>query len=240
MQRETLELWRCCLSYGIDVAAADTVVLVARGQGWWPGLSITPPVAAAASAGAGAIAGAVDVRVGGGGSSAGGAGVVTGGDGSGLPGISEDGSAGAGAAGAAKSAPADGGSDVGGVSLPPRLTFYRALHQLACACVLPPGGSNSGSVGKRDEQISRVEGGRAEKAAEVLSLGGVAVVPESWADVGDTVDAAVEAAILWLLSGGGGSGAAKGGARTERTADRAVEVCSCDGMMARSVGWLVD
>ncbi|CAN0507709.1 unnamed protein product, partial [Ectocarpus sp. 12 AP-2014] len=49
VQREVLELWRCCLSYGIDVAAADTVVLVARGQGWWPGLSGGGGSAAAAA-----------------------------------------------------------------------------------------------------------------------------------------------------------------------------------------------
>lgn len=116
------------------------------------------------------------------------------------------------------------------------MTFYRALHQLACACVLPPGGkSNCRSIadvavcGEVDEQNSRAGGGRAGKAAEGLSFGGVAVVPESWADVGDTVDAAAEAAILWILSGGGGvgGGAATGGARTEGTADRALQVRSC-------------
>ena len=196
VQREALELWRCFLSYGVDVAAADTVVLVARGQGWLPGLGVAPPAIGGAGAGAGA-------------------GVNAGGVGG-------------------------GGSVVGGVGgrLPPRLAFYRALHQLACACVLPPGGKNTGRKKGADTDIDidagggggggkadgRDSGGAGEKpagAAAVLSLGGVEVVPESWADVGDTVDAAVEAAILWL-SGERGGGAGTDGAA--ETAARALQV----------------
>lgn len=190
VQREALELWRCCLSYGIDVAASDTVVLVGRGQGWLPGLGAAPP--------AGAGAAAADVGGGGGGGGEGGSDGGGRGDGN------------------------DGG--VGSTSPPPRLAFYRALHQLACACVVPPGGNPDRANGAAKGAAA---GDGPETAAR--SLGGVAVVPESWADVGDTVDAAVEAAILWLSSGSGGgvggSGVGGGGAaRTVGTSERALQV----------------
>ncbi|CAN0031660.1 unnamed protein product, partial [Ectocarpus fasciculatus] len=193
VQREVLELWRCCLSYGIDVAAADTVVLVARGQGWWPGLSGGVGDGAAAAP---PVADAVIVERGGGGGGGGGS----------------------------------GGS--GGDSLPPRLAFYRALHQLACACVLPPGGDAAGRNENNDAETTGGGGGKAGVGAagagareetESFSVGGVAVVPESWADVGDTVDAAVEAALLWLLSGARGGGGGVGGG-TPETAQQAAAV----------------
>lgn len=195
VQREALELWRCCLSYGVDVAAADTVVLVARGQGWLPGLGVAPPAIAGAGAGAGV------------------------------------------------SAADAGGSGGVGERLPPRLALYRALHQLACACILPPGGKNTGrqdgadidAGGTGGKADGRDSGGAAEKpaaAAAVLSLGGVAVVPESWADVGDTVDAAVEAAILWL------SGERGVGAGTDGAAGAAARALQVRGSYCRLAGLL--
>ncbi|CAN0134606.1 unnamed protein product [Ectocarpus sp. 4 AP-2014] len=247
VQREVLELWRCCLSYGIDVAAADTVVLVARGQGWWPGLSgggggggaaplvadnVTSergdgggvggggvggsvgedPTAAAPAAAESVSAGrGVGIGVGGGG---GGGGVAQS-----SSGVAQSTSGGA------------GGGSHGGNFLSPRLAFYRALHQLACACVLPPGGNAAGrnkndgaETGSGDGKAGvGAAGAGVRKEAEGFSVGGVMVAPESWADVGDTVDAAVEAVLLWLLSGVRGGGGAGGGGTAE-TAQQAAAV----------------
>ncbi|CAM9227647.1 unnamed protein product, partial [Ectocarpus sp. 13 AM-2016] len=246
VQREVLELWRCCLSYGIDVAAADTVVLAARGQGWWPGLSVD----GGGGGGAPLVANAVTVERGdgGGGGSGGGvggsvdedptaaapvaaesvsagSGVVVGG------GVGGSGAQSSCGVAQSKSGGAGGGGSRGGDSLPPRLAFYRALHQLACACVLPSGGNAAGRNKNDDAETAGGDGkagvGAAgagvRKEAEGFSVGGVVVVPESWADVGDTVDAAVEAVLLWLLSGVRGGGGVGGGGTAE-TAQQAAAV----------------
>lgn len=236
MQREVLELWRCCLSYGVDVAAADTVVLVARGHGWWPGLS-------GGGGGGGAaplVADAVTVERGdGGGGVGGGVGGSVGGSvgedpTAAAPVAAESVSAGSGvgvgvggaqsSSGVAQSTSGGaGGGSRGGDSLPPRLAFYRALHQLACTCVLPPGGNAAGrnkndgaeTAGGDGKAGVGAAGAGVRKEAEGFSVGGVVVVPESWADVGDTVDAAVEAVLLWLLSGVRGGGGVGGGGTAE-------------------------
>ncbi|CAM9864397.1 unnamed protein product [Scytosiphon promiscuus] len=199
VQREVLELWRCCLSYGIDVAAADTVVLVARGQGWWPGLDSVVARPVLVADGESAVAAA-----------------------------------------AVEPAPGDVGVSVGGRdgSLSPKLAFVRALHQLACACVLPPSRSSGGSAGSiagsdgtkpAEGRSDRARGGPGKgppaAAATTLSLGGLAVVPESTADMGDTVDAAVEATLSWLLSAGR-SGGGEGGAGTGGTAERSQQAAA--------------
>ncbi|CBN79269.1 Protein of unknown function [Ectocarpus siliculosus] len=246
VQREVLELWRCCLSYGVDVAAADTVVLVARGQGWWPGLSGgVGAAAAAAAAAAPLVADSVTVERGGGGGGGSGGGVgeePTAAAPVGAESVSADSGVGVGdgvggvgaqsSSGVAQSTSGGaGGGSRGGDSLPPRLAFYRALHQLACACVLPPGVSAAGrnkndgaeTAGGDGKAGAGAAGTGVRKEAEGFSVGGVAVVPESWADVGDTVDAAVEGALLWLLSGVRGGGRVGGGGAAE-TAQQAAAV----------------
>ncbi|CAB1100251.1 unnamed protein product [Ectocarpus sp. CCAP 1310/34] len=235
VQREVLELWRCCLSYGIDVAAADTVVLVARGQGWWPGLSVGGVGGGVGGGGGGAplVADTVTVERGdGGGGSGGGVGGSVGEDPTAAtPVAAKSLPVGVGVGGARSTSGGASGGSRGGDSVPPRLAFYRALHQLACACVLPPGGNAAGR-NKNDGAETAGGDGKAgvgaagaglRKEAEGFSVGGVVVVPESWADVGDTVDAAVEAVLLWLLRSVRGGGGVDGGGTAE-TAQQAAAV----------------
>lgn len=186
MQREVLELWRCCLSYGIDVSSADTVVLLSRSQGWWPGLEAHPDVSSLSS-------GAVS----------------TGHSNSNASCLGNP---------AKKGTMVDvNGGREGELVIPPKLGFLRAMHQLACVCVLPlkqkEGLEIDGdvpTVSERDSQRPAVRDSQREakeKDRAPLLLGDVSVSLDTWADVGDTVDAAVEACVRRLLSDfGSGSG----------------------------------
>lgn len=241
-QREVLEVWRCCLSYGIDVASTDIVMLAASEQDWWPGVSSpaapsSPPLVAAgghrttsASPAAAISSISTDNRA--------------------VPdsaaGRILDGSAGASGGTAAEGATEGGAgadADAGGavMAIPPGLPFLRALHQLTCACVIPPGhgGNTHGRVGEKPGgdvvlggsggEAGGSRGGTGQGNGED-SIGGVEIAPEMWAHIGDTVDAAVEAVVLWLFGGGGG----KAGDICEEareTVDRAIQVRSRSGVL---------
>lgn len=202
MQREVLELWRCFLSYGIDVSSADTIVLLSRSQRWWPGLEAHPDASTSLSSGA------FDA-------------VSTG--------HSNDNASCLGNP-AKKGTLVDvnGGGD-GELAIPPKLGFLRAMHQLACVCVLPlkekEGLDMAGdeAVSEGDTQRPAVRDSQEEAKGEdraPLLLGGVSVSLETWAHVGDTVDAAVEACVRRLLSGLGSSSGQEG------TAEIAMQVAS--------------
>lgn len=275
-QREVLELWRCCLSYGIDVAVADTVVLVARAQGWWPGLAARPPpplpplpssalsgahsgaassavepaefAAAAAAAAESTFADDVDDALHGGEHTEGGRMRRRGGSGGDVDGAAADRSPFSGTSGVEEQDPTGLASTEAAAAaavpvsapIPPVLAFYRSLHQLACVCVPPPGrsgnpvdgnskgggggGPSCADAGATENAADAGRGGngrdnRTDFAAESCSAGGVAVDPKMWADIGDTVDAAVEASVRWLSTGGSRAGGGSGGGEGGRNID---------------------
>ena len=217
-------------------------------HGWWPGVNAPVPPARSSSGGG--------VGVGGGG------GVDAGSDDSG---VSSGGGAPVSAPAAAvtvaitTAAAAPAAAALAGTeSIPQRLALYRALHQLACACVLPPGTKavNTSGGGDRTTDTAGAKEGESKGGAggkknknvggdndAAVSVGGVAVFPTAWAEVGDTVDAAVEATVLWLLGGGNACAAERGGGRTSQgaiwegaTAERALEV----GRVYMCVCWMHD
>lgn len=195
MQRDVLELWRCCLSYGIDVSSADTIVLLSRSQGWWPGLEARPDACDAVSTG------------------------HSNGNASRLGNPAKKGTI----------ADVNGGED-GELAISPKLGFLRAMHQLACVCVLPPKqkegldmASDVPAVSERGTQRPAVRDCQEEakgKYRAPLFQGGVSVSLDTWADVGDTVDAAVEACVRHLLSG------LRSSSSQEETAEIAMQVAS--------------
>ena len=172
---------------------------MARGQGWWPGLDVRPN---GDSLGSGAhSAAATPVNVSGGNYT------VEGRGGGGKGGNTSDQDA----SDVSLLDDAAFGLDVGVAAavMTPRLAFLRAMHQLACVCVLPPRqksakGDGGAAVGRSDSRrpaAVRDDDGEAKKKDPVsYVLGGVSVATETWTDVGDTVDAAVESSLRRLLS----------------------------------------
>lgn len=257
-QCEVLELWRACLSYGIDVNSADTVALISRGQGWWPGATIPVPPSTSASLG-----GRNPAESGTGAATRGGkddlsSGVMPHGRGRGGGGREDAAEETVGSAPTRAAAHAAGPRARGWRGPGPSVSLYRALHQLTCACVLPPSAESGGGDSKgpkdgafgiggdrRDEGREPSANGGTGGPAPVTSLvGGIECDLELWAGVGDMVDSAVEAAVVFLLESCAGNGRAtgeligggdqSGPAEVGETPDLTLEVCA--RIASRGVG----
>lgn len=201
-----------CLSYGVDVTSTDTVVLVSREQGWWPSASRISRDAALSFIPEASLdhepltgSGSSEGTGSGGGKGSAGGKSPAGGTSSG--GCGENGVVGS-----------RGASTREAIRL--EVSFYRALHQLLCACVLPTSIPDGEGVVRSKDGVDR-------SADPGISIAGVKVLPDTWAAVGDTVDAAVEATVGWLLERYRPRDGRRGNCIREASSDRAVEVRDC-------------